>query len=144
MPLPDAVAHKIDVPTGLAVAHVYAPASVAKLDVSPDDLIVEAPRDPRPGRSSVRVSLGKQTVWVQIQLVAAGDADAPAADPHAQVVARGTKITVAIHSGSLVVHATAVLEAAARVGEQAQLRISATRTLVRGTLVTADSAEVAP
>jgi hypothetical protein len=152
-PVPDAIAAKIAVPAGFAVAHVYAPSSIAALDVGSDDFTIEAPRDPRPGRCSVRATFARtaakavagHTVWVQVELVAASAADAGsdiASD--APAVIRGTKVTLVVRAGAVVVHTPALLEASARVGETVLVRIPATHAVAHGRLVAVDTVEVVP
>jgi hypothetical protein len=149
-PLTAAVAARIQVPVGLAVDHVYVPASLQALDVAEGDITVESPRVPQPGRASVRVSILSEkhparTVWVQVELVRAPDGvTKPAVAADAPVVVRGAKVTAVVRAGALVVRAPALLEGAARVGETATIRITATHVVARGTLVAADTVEVAP
>jgi hypothetical protein len=148
-PLTTAVAARIQVPVGFAVDHVYVPVSLQALDVAEGDITVESPRVPQPGRASVRVTMldakhPARTVWVQVELVHAPDGDKPVVAADAPVVIRGAKITAVVRAGSLVVRAPALLEAAAHVGETATIRIAATHVVARGTLVTADTVEVAP
>jgi hypothetical protein len=149
-PLTAAVAARIQVPAGLAVDRVYVPTSLQALDVAEGDITVESPRVPQPGRASVRVSILSEkhparTVWVQVELVRAPDGvDKPAVAADAPVVSRGAKVTAVVRAGALVVRAPALVEAAARVGETATIRITATHVVARGTLVAADTVEVAP
>jgi len=62
--LPDVIAHKLALPADLGVVRVYAPAD----DVSPAKVIVEPLRDPRAGRSSVRVTVNNKAQWVQVSI----------------------------------------------------------------------------
>jgi flagella basal body P-ring formation protein FlgA len=50
-------------------------------------------------------------------------------------LARGTQVAIVMHHGSVRVRGTATLEAAARPGQEAVVRVGQTRTLVRGLLV---------
>ncbi len=76
--------------------------------------------------------------------VAAGDAIAARDVTMPAPIARGTVVRIAIHRSGLVIRGSATLEAAAHVGEATSARLSATHTIVRGTLVAADQLEVAP
>jgi hypothetical protein len=151
-PLATAVAARMPVPAGLALARVYVPVALQAVDVAEADIAVEAPRVPQPGRASVRVTMGRaidkhpaRTVWVQVELIrATAIADTPAVAADAPTVTCGTKVTAVVRAGALVVRAPALLEAAARVGEVATIRITATHVVARGTLVAADTVEVAP
>jgi flagella basal body P-ring formation protein FlgA len=50
-------------------------------------------------------------------------------------LARGTQVAIVMQRGSVRVRGTATLEAAARPGQEAVVRVGQTRTLVRGLLV---------
>ena len=68
-PVGDAIADKLapQLPAELGVAHVHVPASLAKLD--PQAITaVEAPRDVRAGRPSVKVIAKGRTIYVPVTL----------------------------------------------------------------------------
>jgi flagella basal body P-ring formation protein FlgA len=50
-------------------------------------------------------------------------------------LARGTQVAIVMQRGGVRVRGTATLEAAARPGQEAVVRVGQTRTLVRGLLV---------
>lgn len=61
-------------PPDTDVATVHLPASLAALDLAPDDVIVEIPRELRVGRRSVKVTLrGKRAVFVPVSIAALVD-----------------------------------------------------------------------
>jgi flagella basal body P-ring formation protein FlgA len=51
-------------PADLGVATVHVPASLAS--AKPDVITVVAPSDPKPGRRSVKVTVGRKSVWVPV------------------------------------------------------------------------------
>ena len=70
-PVADVVTAQIQpsLPPGTDVAKVYLPASLAKLDVDPVDVIVELPRALHVGRKSVKVTVrGQKTVFVPVAI----------------------------------------------------------------------------
>lgn len=139
-PVQDVIVKKLQLPEGLHVEKVYVPPSMEKLDVKPDDVMVEQVREPREGRPSIRVTVGTRTSYVQVAI--RGTEKKQAAE--GPTVARGTKVTLIVHRGGLVVRGQATLESAAKVGGDAQVRVPSTKTLVKGTLVSEDTVEVEP
>jgi hypothetical protein len=143
--VPDIVTKKLQVPTGLRVEKVFVPPSMEKLDVKPDDVLVEQVREPREGRFSIRVTVGTKTSWVQVALRKSALAEDRRPKTEDQLsLPRGTKVTLVVHRGGLVVRGPATLEGAAVVGGGAQVRITSTKTLVKGTLTSEDTVEVEP
>lgn len=58
-------------PAGSDVAKVYLPAKLAALDLEPDELAIELPRELRVGRRSVKVSIrGERPLFVAIHVAA--------------------------------------------------------------------------
>jgi len=76
-----------DLPAGLGVAEVHLPATLASVDVAPDDVSVVWPQAPRAGRSSARVAYrsGKtaKRTWVPITIAALGPAAVATHELHA-------------------------------------------------------------
>lgn len=173
-------------PAGLDVAKVYLPAKLAKLDVDPNKVTIELPRELRAGRPSIKLAIrGRAPVSVPVAIAAQvdvavaqrdlavgdtiGDADiaiehravadmvaAPAATLlGAQVnrpiaagapiatrdvalpppLPRGTQIEIDVRRGAVHVRGTGLLEMAARPGEMATARLTATKLVVHGVLV---------
>lgn len=61
-------------PPGLDVARVYLPASLAALDVAPDAVAIEPPRELHPGRPSVKLTVrGRRSAWVPVAIGVATD-----------------------------------------------------------------------
>ena len=56
-------------PADTDIAKLYLPASFARLDVEPDDVTIELPRELRVGRKSVKVSVrGQRTVYIPVTI----------------------------------------------------------------------------
>ncbi|HEY0482226.1 MAG TPA: flagellar basal body P-ring formation chaperone FlgA [Kofleriaceae bacterium] len=61
-------------PAGLDIARIYLPATLAALDVSPDAVAIELPRELRAGRPSIKVTVrGRRSAAVPVAIAAAGD-----------------------------------------------------------------------
>jgi len=61
-------------PAGLDVAHVYLPASLARLDVDPARVAIELPRELRAGRPSIKLTVrGRSPTWIPVAIAAAID-----------------------------------------------------------------------
>jgi flagella basal body P-ring formation protein FlgA len=61
-------------PAGLDVAHVYLPASLARIDAAPEAVAVELPRELRAGRASVKLTVrGRHPAWVPVAIAAVTD-----------------------------------------------------------------------
>jgi len=60
-------------PAGLDVARVYLPASLAAIDVDPAKVAVEAPRELRAGRPSVKLTVRGRTSYVPVAIAALTD-----------------------------------------------------------------------
>jgi flagella basal body P-ring formation protein FlgA len=173
-------------PAGLDIARIYLPAGLAALDVAPDAVAIELPRELRAGRPSIKLTVrGRRSAQVPVAIAAAGDvaiaqralavgdvlgpddlvierravadltpaptatligatitAAIAAGDPIAAravalppPLARGTQVAIDVRRGAVHVRGTGTLELAARPGEPASARLSATRLVVHGTLV---------
>jgi flagella basal body P-ring formation protein FlgA len=60
-------------PAGLDVARVYLPASLAGLDLDPARVAVEAPRELRAGRPSIKLTIRGRTSYVPVAIAALTD-----------------------------------------------------------------------
>lgn len=61
-------------PPDTDIAKVHLPASIAKLDVSTDEVAIELPRELRVGRRSIKLSVrGQRTVYVPVTIGAVAD-----------------------------------------------------------------------
>jgi flagella basal body P-ring formation protein FlgA len=147
-PLPEIVRDRIGaaLPAGLGVAKVHLTPVLEKLDVTPDQVVVELPRDVRAGRSSFKVTVGRRTaVYVPVSIgklvdvavarrtlavgavISAGDID---------VQPRALEMIVPA-PGNLLVGATVTREITAGM-PVAQRDVALARPLARGTQVTVE------
>jgi len=187
-PLDDAIRAELApaLPAGLGIARIYLPAGLAALDVARTRISLDLPRELRPGRPSIKLTVrGRAPVWIPVVIaplvdvaiarraLAAGDViddadlaieqraagDGAPAAAHTAIgatvrtaiaegavigahdvtlsppLARGTLLAIDVRRGAVHVRGSGTLELAARPGEPATARLTATHGLVRGRLV---------
>jgi flagella basal body P-ring formation protein FlgA len=67
-PLADTIRARVELslPAGLGVADVHLPAQLAHVDVDPQTVAIEVPRDLRAGRPSIKVTTHGRAAWVPV------------------------------------------------------------------------------